>query len=181
MAAKRGKTQRTVVLDGNQLKSARLRLGLKLSEVADFIAEQTKGSKGGASEITYRRAEQGRPVFVKTARIIAAAFGIPFEELILSSNPDPRLNDVDRFLANVRLIIQTWLKEGRDGKPGEVPAHPEFEYRLTGEWKGWNHFYGVSPDQPDWKENRFYEIFEDSAFRIVESMAELEGLTEPAG
>lgn len=117
-------------------------------------------------------------MFVRTARIIAAAFGVPFEGLILSSSPDPRLNDVDRFF---RLITQTWPKEGRDGKPGESPAHPEFVYRLTGEWKGLNDSFGVSPDQPEWKENRFHEIFEDCAFRIVESMAELEGLAEPAG
>ena len=179
MAGMTGNPQRTVVLDGERLKCERERLGLKIKDVADFIAKQTKGFQGGVSGITYRRAEQGCPVFVKTARIIAAAFGVPLEELILKSGPDPRLNDVDCFLANVRLIIQTWLKEGHDGKPGELPTHPEFVYRLTGEWKSWNHFFGISSDQPEGKENLFHDIFEDCGFRIVESMAELERLTKP--
>ena len=176
-----GKGQGTVVLDGERLKCERERLGLKISQVEDFIVEHAKGFKGGVSGITYRRAEYGSPVFVKTARIIAAAFGVPFEELILSSrSPDPRLTELDCFLANVRLIIQTWLKEGHDGKPGELPAHPEFVYRLTDEWKGWNDFFGIPPHQRE-KENLFQDIFEDCAFRIVKSMVELGRLTEPAG
>lgn len=154
---------------------------MKISEVADFIAKQVSRSQGRISEITYWRGKNGRPLFVKSARIIAVAFGIPFEELILSSNPNPPLTDVDRFWANVRPIIQTWLKEGHDGMDGELPAHPEFVYRLSGEWKGWNEFFGITPDQPEGKENLFYDIFEECAFRIVQSMAELERLTERLG
>ena len=176
-----GKTQRTVVLDGGRLKCEREHLGLKISEVVDFIVKHVSRSQGRISEITYRRAESGRPLFVKSARIIAAAFGIPFEELVLSSNPSPQLTDVDRFLATIRYIIQTWLREGHDGKEGELPAHPEFVYRLRDEWKGWNDFFGVSPDQPEGKENLFQDIFEECAFRIVESMAELERFRSPDG
>ena len=142
------RTHRTVVLDGERLKCKRKRRGLKISEVPDFIAKQVRGFQGGISEATYRRAENGRPVFVKSARIIAEGFEIPFEKLVLQGNFHVPLGEVDRFLAKVRLVIHTWLREGYDGVDGSLPEHPEFVYRLEGEWKGRNAFYGVAPGQP---------------------------------
>ena len=56
---------------------------------------------------------------------------------------------------------------------GKLPAHPEFVYRLSGEWKGWNDFLSVTPDQPHWKENLTSDISEECAFHILHSVAEL--------
>ena len=47
-------------------------------------------------------------------------------------------------------ILIEWLTQGAEWLPvpGEspealMPRHPEFAYRLEGEWKGWNHLLGV--------------------------------------
>ena len=170
------KVHRTVVLDGERLERERESCGLAIGQVPDFIVEKVTGYDGRVSESTYRRAEGGRAVFVKTARVIAAAFDIPFEELVVRSDLQPPLDDVDRFLPEVRLIIRTWLNEGYDGMDAKLPAHPEFLYRLSGDWKGWNEFLGVTPEKPEWKENRMKDIHEDCAFFVVEALVALERL-----
>ena len=169
---------RTVVLDGERLKRERESRGLAIGQVPDFIVEKVKGYNGGVSESTYRRAEGGHAVFIKTARVIAAAFDILIEELIVNSNLQPPLADVDRFLPEVRLIIRTWLNEGYDGMDTESPAHPEFLFRLSGEWKGWNDFLGVTRDKPEWKEYQSKDVYEECAFGVVEGLVALERLKE---
>ena len=157
---------RTVVLDGERLRREREHRGLSINGVMDLIAE--KGFLEEISEATYRRAESGHPVFVKTARNIATVLDIPFEELVLRSDIRAMLGELEDFLGNAKSIIKTWLKEGYDGADGKLPAHPEFMFRLSGEWKGWNVFLDVTPDGPEWKENRYCDIFEEAAFRILE-------------
>ncbi len=177
----RGK-KRVIVLDGERLRREREGRGLSISEVVAFIAERAKGSGGGISEATYRRAESGSPLFVKTAWIVAAALDIPLEQLLVDSKLTPMLADVERFLENVKSIIEVWLKEGHDAdaKDNRLPARPEFFYRQTGEWKGWSDYHGVAPDQAKWREYLLRDIFEESAFRIIESMVELERHNQPS-
>ena len=170
--------QRTVVLDGQRLQHEREALGLTISQVPDFIAERVKGYNGGVSESTYRRAEGSKSVFIKTARVIAEAFDIPFEELVMSSYLQPPLADVDRFLAQVRLVLRTWLNEGYDNMDAKSPAHPEFLLRLDQNWKGWNHYRPVTPDEPEWKKNEMKDIYEDCAFNVAASLLALELLEE---
>lgn len=178
MADTPDKAHRTVVLDGQRLKRARESLGLTISQVPDLIVRRVKGNNGGVSESTYRRAERGDAVFVKTARIITEAFRIPFEDLFVSSYLQPLLAYVDRFLPEVRLIVRTWLSEGYDDLDAKFPAHPEFLSRLDGEWKGWNHYRSVTPDKPEWKENEMKDIYEDCAFSVATALLSLDLLDE---
>mgnify|MGYP003335542737 CR=1 FL=1 len=54
-------------------------------------------------------------------------------------------------MKKVRSLVNEWLKEGEDEHPillsrgiHGVPLHPEFVYRKTGAWKGWNDFLGIN-------------------------------------
>lgn len=169
---------RTVILDGARLEVRRKRLGLKIKEVPNFIAQKL-GPLRSITESTYRRGIRGRPLFINNARNIAEAFDLPFEELVVSSHVNPMLTDVESFLDYVRQTIRTWLKEGYDDVDGQVPAHPELVYRLSGDWRGWGDFLGLPPDHPQLKEYLVKDIVEQMAFQIVESMAELERCCEP--
>ena len=171
---------RTVIMDGKRLEHERVRLGVPISKVPDFIAKQVRGdsevqgSWGGVSESTYRRARDGYPVFIRSAETIAKAFGVPLEDLLLSNYPSPLLSDVDHFLAEMRSIIQQWLEEGHDANEKGLPAHPEFIYRLSGDWKGWNHLLAVSPEQQEWEEHISRDRSEGCAFQIVEALVLVE-------
>lgn len=163
------KAQRTVVLDGQRLKNEREALGLTISQGPDFIAEKVKGYNGGVSESTYRRAESGKAVFVKTARVIAQAFGVPFEVLVVNRYRPPPLADADHFLPEVMIVLRRWLVEGQ-----LFPTLPEFLLRLKGEWEGWNHYRRVTPDTPEWIENEIRDIYEDCAFSIATALVTLD-------
>ncbi|MCY4488320.1 MAG: hypothetical protein OXF11_14570 [Deltaproteobacteria bacterium] len=151
---------------------------MKIREIPNFIAQKL-GPQRSITESTYRRAIRGRPLFIGNARNISEVFGLPFEELVVSRQIQPMLADVEAFLDAVREIIRTWLNEGYDDVNGQLPLHPEFVYRLSGDWTGWNQFRRLPPDHPQWKENLSRDIIEQSAFQIVESMAELELCSEP--
>ena len=136
------------------------------------------------------RAETGQYVRRVEARALATAFDVPLAELlakdevkglkesVLAGKLHPLLADVNRFLADVGLIVRTWLNEGHEGMDDKLPAHPEFVYRLSGEWTGWSDFLGVTPDQAHWKENLTSDISEECAFQVVQSLAEIERQTK---
>lgn len=72
-------TVRTVRIDGAYCIGARKRLGL---------TREALERKSGVSIATIKRAEQGRAIFVETARILASTLGQPLEELLHSSEKD---------------------------------------------------------------------------------------------
>jgi transcriptional regulator with XRE-family HTH domain len=70
---------RTVVLDGSRLRTHRKNRGWSQQVLAD---------RSGVSEDTVSRAENGRPLRVGIASVIASEFGVPLPTL-LSSVPEP--------------------------------------------------------------------------------------------
>jgi hypothetical protein len=60
-------------------------------------------------------------------------------------------------------IVSTWLKDG--GKvvnDTDLPLHPEFIYRKSGEWKGWNDYLNA-----DSKANSRQDAFEELAYDFI--------------
>ena len=48
-----------------------------------------------------------------------------------------------------------------------MPKHPEYIYRLSDEWEGWNDFFGISEDSPEFMENLLQDVFEDRVFKLL--------------
>ncbi|MGI2111785.1 hypothetical protein ACRN9C_20725 [Shewanella frigidimarina] len=41
----------------------------------------------------------------------------------------------------IETILASWINTGHEFKPGsKLLKHPEYIYRKSGEWKGWNSF-----------------------------------------
>jgi len=70
----------------------------------------------------------------------------------------------------VRDIIKKWKMHGdklhKDPalKKEGIPRHPEYVYRLDGQWRGWNHFLGTEEADPRYAENEMMDGLEDIAF-----------------
>ena len=71
---------------------------------------------------------------------------------------------LDELDEQVERVIQDWLEEGTAIGRESMPIHPEFVYRMSGDWTGWNQFCGVKPDDVAFEENRLTDVVEDVAF-----------------
>ena len=65
-------------------------------------------------------------------------------------------------------ILNMWEEFGEEsgwfGNP-DIPRHPEFIYRISGDWCGWSHFIG----SPNSEENYTRDIVENLAWEIFEN------------
>jgi hypothetical protein len=80
---------------------------------------------------------------------------------------------IHRFLVGLRKswkkqgtgdILSSWLREGQDRISGtDMPKHPEFIYRLSGEWEGWSDFLGSDTDHSarDKMENEAFIFYKE--------------------
>ena len=68
----------------------------------------------------------------------------------------------------INMVLDVWFQEGIDiiDDSGGVPVHPELIYRLSGEWRGWNHFLEVLPkNNPlEYELNKEKDHLEELAF-----------------
>lgn len=64
----------------------------------------------------------------------------------------------------IGLIIKRWERDGNDTMPDkqDIPAHPEFIYRKTNEWKGWANWLGTKQNDYD----TVRDLLEDKAFEL---------------
>ena len=66
-------------------------------------------------------------------------------------------------------VVREWVQHGHDPHPrwadGRMPKHPEFVYRLSGEWKGWDYFL-LGPDAEPNPKHRARDELEDEAWRV---------------
>lgn len=63
-------------------------------------------------------------------------------------------------------IVKKWQVFGRDIN-GDMPKHPEFIFRISGEWKGWNDLVGITDSNSDqYKENEIQDQIEDKAWLL---------------
>tara|TARA_B100001540_G_C15262207_1_gene397551 strand:+ start:154 stop:396 length:243 start_codon:yes stop_codon:yes gene_type:complete len=64
-------------------------------------------------------------------------------------------------------ILNIWLSDGNTMcRNINIPQHPEFIYRKSGDWKGWNDFLGVSPSSVEWNQNKEQDELEDSVWKL---------------
>ena len=78
------------------------------------------------------------------------------------------------FHDDVMANINNWIISGVESNNG-IPTHPEFFYRITGDWTTWGDFLGHQSD-----ENTYNDKVEDEAFAILSIIKDLEviGMTE---
>lgn len=73
-------------------------------------------------------------------------------------------------------IIGEWISHGQqwqnnpESKMYRLPRHPEFVYRLTGKWVGWNNFLGVKPGAETYFLNEQQDRLEENAWEMFEAM-----------
>ena len=143
----------SLTLNGDKVRELRKKKG---KTIRDFAAACE------LSERTIIRAENSENIHLDTAQIIAANLDVQVIDLIEDDSDQPIIN-----------MMSMWLQEG--GVPASVrsdmPSHPEYVYRLSGDWKGWNHFLDLNHDDPEYKE--YYEAhlrmdrLEDRTFRLM--------------
>jgi len=61
----------------------------------------------------------------------------------------------------ITAIVQEWEASGNDSHPtiADMPKHPEFVFRKSGDWKGWGEFLGNHSES-----NKTWDLLEDKAF-----------------
>lgn len=90
------------------------------------------------------------------------------------------LVSADPVVEAIARTIHEWMTEGdmvlsefgeRDPELGRLPKHPPYIYRLTGDWKGWNHVSTVKSVEVH-EENRRVDALEDRAFQLLNIVLE---------
>ena len=139
------------------------------------------------SKRTLERALKGENVTVVSATIIVSELGSTFDELgvvPVQEEHEPLLPDPTSIGIVMELATQIafdWLTHGKDVHPdpslGEhgMPAHPEFHYRLSGQWEGWNDFLGVEANAPQAAMHQRLDAIEDSLFDLIGMVLNLSG------
>ena len=69
--------------------------------------------------------------------------------------------------AAVNKIIKNWRHQGQDANDRGWPAHPELVFRMSGEWKGWNHLLGIDQSNPNYPANDRQDWLEGIAYERV--------------
>ena len=86
----------------------------------------------------------------------------------------------DPVVEAIAKTIHKWMTEGdmvlsevgvRDPELEKLPVHLGYIYRLTGDWKGWNHVSNVKPVEVH-EENRRVDALEDRAFQLLNIVLE---------
>ncbi|GIC77151.1 hypothetical protein FMO003_25510 [Moritella sp. F3] len=66
----------------------------------------------------------------------------------------------------VQETLNNWRSSGQEFN-GDLPKHPEFIFRISGEWKGWNDLVGITDSNSDqYKENEIQDQIEDKAWLL---------------
>ena len=73
-------------------------------------------------------------------------------------------------IEKIAMLIHDWMTEGDMDHPEHegLPLHPEYVYRLTEDWDGWNHLFGTAPDDHEtYETHRRLDMLEDRAFGLL--------------
>jgi len=76
-------------------------------------------------------------------------------------------------LNEARMTADEWRMSGEDlhkepeMREKRLPRHPGFVYRNSGDWKGWNHFLGVTDtNSEEYRINEQTDKLEAAAYKI---------------
>lgn len=64
-------------------------------------------------------------------------------------------------------IISQWREKGYESVNGadDIPCHPEFVFRLSSQWRGWNDFLNID-ESDEWYEGYIVrDLIENCAFK----------------
>jgi hypothetical protein len=67
-------------------------------------------------------------------------------------------------------VISEWKAHGEDTFDADgiiMPAHPEYVFRLTGEWTGWNDVCGVQEGDEQYEYNLAVDAIENAAWERI--------------
>ena len=64
-------------------------------------------------------------------------------------------------------VIKAWVDQGKDTNDNNMPRHPEYVYRLSGEWCGWVDVFNLTEDSPNYAEHKKIDRLEDMAFILL--------------
>ena len=75
-------------------------------------------------------------------------------------------------------IVHEWQTLGFSSNPSNVLVykHPEFIFRLSGDWKGWNDFLNIKLGSPHYAENEQADLIENLAWSLYLSNHHTEGV-----
>ena len=81
-------------------------------------------------------------------------------------------------ICKIHKILMLWSQRGETAKLVKskenedtatwVPHHPEYVFRKTKNWKGWNDFLGINPETEEGKRHIESDKLEAIDYRIVE-------------
>lgn len=67
----------------------------------------------------------------------------------------------------VETLLASWLNTGHEvSSVSNLPKHPEFIYRKSGEWKGWNSFLKQSKGSASYDKHNQLDLLEDQAWQL---------------
>jgi hypothetical protein len=70
----------------------------------------------------------------------------------------------------IETILASWINTGHEFKPGsKLLKHPEYIYRKSGEWKGWNSFLNQSEGSVSFESNKQQDQLEDQVWQLYMS------------
>ena len=75
------------------------------------------------------------------------------------------------MLQTPREIALQWQRKGLYTLKNGLPAHPEFVYRLSGEWQGWSQFLGTQRGTPEFMKNAEVDTVESEAYRLFHKLS----------
>ena len=109
---------------------------------------------------------------------VAGIFGTSLDELELSAVERVSVNRqiLECVMPAVDEICREWLTRGTEKNQAineAMPLHPEFVYRALGDqWRGWNDFFDTKPESSsDYVEHAYRDVLEDSAWKLIQSIA----------
>ncbi len=174
--------------DKERIRELRKRMDLTqegLHEAIDNL--DSKGNPKGTkvSIATIGRVERGDTDFShrETLLAISMALGVELIEILdrawlkaafaAPGVAEGRVDAIDVWLDQIKAVLSEWSLEGgesaTDPDLGKMLAHPEYVYRLSGNWPGWSEFLTVSSDSDaeEYEANRIQDALEDKAFDIL--------------
>lgn len=121
---------------------------------------------------TVERALEGKNIAKISAIMIASELGSTLSELGVVEIETERKSElpsgvqIEMVMERAKQIVLEWLTKD-SGFHDELPAHPEFVYRITGDWQGWNHFLDVEVGTTDYDANAREDALEDGLFDVM--------------
>ena len=74
-------------------------------------------------------------------------------------------------IKSIESIVKEWETKGNEPHPKnpQLPLHPEFFYRISNQWKGWNDFLDLPTSSPKYEHNLVRDEVESKAWILYQN------------